>query len=157
MPSAAQTPSTLQQSSHRSLWPSTRRSESERGGCAAPSPMRAAKALLLVVPLVVACHHPKVASAANVQARVVSVGPSLESPLYATATIAFTNRSSERLAIRQYCVAWPGGQMTFDPEELVVPPDGGTTRTARIATGDFAALLEHPEAARVTLAACSEP
>jgi hypothetical protein len=77
--------------------------------------------------------------------------PSLESAMYVTAKLVFTNGSSRTVGVTKYEILWPGGSVVLEPENLSVPALGVQERTTRINpdAGDIAALLQDPSKAHV--------
>jgi hypothetical protein len=92
-------------------------------------------------------------SGTQVRARIQQVMPSLESAMYVTAHLVFSNASGRTVVVTKYKILWPGGSVILEPENLIVPALGAQERTTRINpdAGDIQALLHEPSKAHVEL------
>ena len=66
-------------------------------------------------------------------ARATAVSPSLESMLYAVATVDFQNAGAADCNVKKYVLTWPKGTKTITPTgDVVVPARGALQRTVRV-------------------------
>jgi hypothetical protein len=87
----------------------------------------------------------------HIDARILSIMPSMESVPYATATLVFSNASGHEVLVKKYRVVWSGGSFAGSHSDLRIPPGGSREWKVRVGpdSGDLQSLLSHPFDARV--------